>query len=305
MSTIEIGKIERLLKILIWLSSGRWCTMEQLCERLKLSERSVYRYVAAMRSAGLIIDMESNGYRIRKIEPRLKEISDLLHFSEEEAMILKEAIVAVDDTNELKANLIRKLYSIYDFDRVADTVVHTDRLPVIHNLLKAIREHRQIVIRDYHSSHGNLIRDRLVEPFDLTLNYSCVWAFDPESRKNKVFRTSRICTVDITDNFWQFSEFHEIEPNDVFRIYGKNKMLVKLRLTLTAYNLMIEEYPLSTTYIRKVSDQEYIFDGWVTSWQGIGRFVMGLSGDVEVIAPKVFRTLLAEKALVFTKKNSG
>ena len=305
MSPTEINKVERLLKLLIWLSSGRWYRLEELCERLQLSERSVYRYVAAIRGAGLIVEMENSGYRIRKIEPRIKELSDLLHFSEEEAMILKEAIHAVDNNNELKANLIRKLYSLYDFDRVANTVIHPDRLPVIHNLLKAIREKCQVVIRDYHSSHGNLIRDRLVEPFDLTVNYTCVWVFDPESRKNKVFRTSRIRSVDLTDNHWQFTEQHEIEPCDVFRIYGNKKLPVKLRLSLTAYNLLIEEFPLSVSFIRKVNDQEYLYDGWVTSWDGIGRFVMGLCGEVKVISPKTFRTFLWGKASGFINKGRG
>lgn len=305
MSSTEINKVERLLKLMLWLSSGRWYRREEIMERLQLTERSVYRYLAAMRGAGLIVEQGDSGYRIRKIEPRILELSDLLHFSEEEAMILKEAISAVDDTNELKANLIRKLYSLYDFDRVADTVVQPDRLPVIHNLLIAIREKRQVVIRDYHSSHGNLIRDRLIEPFDLAINYRIVWAFDPESRKNKVFRTSRIRTVDLTDKFWQYAEMHEIEPCDVFRVYGKQKFPVKLRLSLTAYNLMIEEFPLSGSFVTRVNDQEYLYDGWVTSWEGIGRFVMGLCGEVEVIAPKAFKTLLVAKANEFINKGKG
>ncbi len=280
-------------------SSGRWYQLKELGEKLGLSERSVYRYLAAMRKAGLIIDVQNGGYRIRKIEPRIRELSDLLHFSEEEAMILKEAIHAVDDNNELKSNLIRKLYSLYDFDRVADTVVLPDRLPVIKNLIKAIREKHQVIIRDYHSSHGNLIRDRLVEPFDLTINYSCTWAFDPESRKNKVFRTSRIRAVEVTDNLWQFADQHEKEPCDVFRNYGISKLPVKLQLTLTAYNLLIEEFPLSATFIRKVNDQQYLFDGWATSWEGIGRFVMGLCGEIKVVSPKVFKTFLLAKAEEF------
>jgi proteasome accessory factor C len=296
--------MERLLKLLICLSSGRWYRRGELMERLDITERSVYRYIAAMRGAGLIVDTGSEGYRIQKVGPRIKEISDLLHFSEEEAMILKEAISAVDDNNELKANLVRKLYALYNFDRVAETVIHPDRVPVIHNLIIAIREKRQVVIRDYHSSHGNLIRDRLAEPFDLTENYSCVWAFDPETRKNKVFRTSRIRAVDLTDNYWQYTELHEIEPCDVFRVYGRQKLPVKLRLSLTAYNLMIEEFPMSLQYIRKVNDQEYLFDGWVTTWDGIGRFVMGLCGEVDVISPKSFKMFLIEKATRFINKEN-
>ena len=303
MSATEIIKIERILKLLIWLSSGRYYSLDEIGHRLDLSHRSVYRYVAAIRSVGLIVETEDGGYRIRKIEGRIKELSDLLHFSEEEAHILKDAINAVDDNNELKANLIRKLYSLYDFNRVADTVVHPDRLPVIRNLMKAIRGERQVVIRDYHSSHGKLIRDRLVEPFDLTANYTSVWAFDPESRKNKVFRTSRIRSVDITDNGWQFAAEHKKEPCDVFRVYGTEKLPTKLRLSLTAYNLIIEEFPLSAPFIRKISDQEYLFEGWVTSWEGIGRFVMGLCSEVEVLSPKPFKIFLLNKAEAFVKKN--
>lgn len=38
-------------------------------------------------------------------------------------MILKSAIENIDDTNMLKQNLKRKLYSVYDNKTLADTVV--------------------------------------------------------------------------------------------------------------------------------------------------------------------------------------
>jgi len=104
MPSTEINKVERLLKLLIWLSSGRWYRLEELSERLQLSERSVYRYVAAMRSAGLIVALENGGYRIRKIEPRIKELSDLLYFSEEEAMKQQSQLPGTDENDSQRNN---------------------------------------------------------------------------------------------------------------------------------------------------------------------------------------------------------
>jgi len=296
------AKIERVLKIILMLAGGRSYSMEELIERTSLTNRTLYRYFESFRNAGLIVDHEGGRYRIRKIEPRLRELSDLLHFSEEEAAILKEAIHAVDDNNELKVNLIRKLYALYDFDRVVETVVHRDRLPVVRNLITAIREEKQVVIRAYHSSHGNIIRDRLVEPFDFNTNYISLWAFDPESRTSKVFKTARIRSVEITDNLCQYKSLYKKLPTDVFRMSGEEHISIRLKLSLPAYNLLLEEYPLAEDFIKKLSDTAYIFDGWVTGFEGVGRFVMGLCGEVEVVAPKTFRVFLLKKAEGFINK---
>ncbi|MBT3243898.1 MAG: WYL domain-containing protein [Bacteroidetes bacterium] len=296
------SSVNRQIKLLLILASAKWHSRSELTDRLQISERALYRYFRNLRECGVIIEQHDGRYRIVKIEKPIKDLSDLLHFSEEEAVVLKEAIHSVDDNNIIKTSLIRKLYALYDFDRVVETVIHRDQLPVIRNLVLAIREKKQIILRSYHSSHGNMIRDRMVEPFDLTTNYISVWAFDPESRTNKTFKTARIREVDVTDNNWQFVEKHEKVPIDAFRISGRDKILVKIKLSLRAYNLMLEEFPLAGTMIQKLDDTHYQFDGWVCSLEGIGRFVMGLCDEIEVVYPTELKSHIRKRIEVFDKR---
>ncbi|MEA1875525.1 MAG: WYL domain-containing transcriptional regulator [Bacteroidota bacterium] len=296
------SSVNRHVKLLLLLASAMWYSRSQLTERLHISERTFYRYLHNLRECGVVIEEQDGSYRTLKIERPIKDLADLLYFSEEEAVILKDAIHSVDDNNELKTSLIRKLYSLYDFERVVETVVHRDHLPVIQNLIRAIKEKKQVIIRSYHSSHGNLIRDRLAEPFDFTTNYVSVWAFDPESRSSKTFKTARIREVDVTDNSWQYAEHHEKLPIDAFRVSGREKIQVKMRLSLRAYNLIIEEFPMVCSMIHKLDDTHYQFDGWVYSLEGVGRFVMGLCDEIEIIYPAELKSLIKQKIEVFNKK---
>ena len=125
-----------------------------------------------------------------------------MHFTEEEAVILKSAIENIDDNNVLKQNLKRKLYSVYDNKTLADTVVRGKNAPNIRRLIEAIEEQRQAVLHGYQSPHGGEVRDRRVEPFAFTTNYVQVWCYDLESHSNKLFKTSRIGSVELSNAAW-------------------------------------------------------------------------------------------------------
>ena len=54
-------------------------------------------------------------------------------------------------------------------------------------------------------------------------------------------------------------------------------------MTLRAYLLLREEFPRSIPYLSKdEATGEYIFNGPVYSFDGIGRFVMGLVDEIEI-----------------------
>jgi predicted DNA-binding transcriptional regulator YafY len=43
------------------------------------------------------------------------------------------------------------------------------------------------------------------------------------------------------------------------------------------------------------NDNFWIFEGWVCSFDGIGRFAMGLCEDVEILYPQSLKDYLTEK----------
>ncbi|MBQ5903349.1 MAG: HTH domain-containing protein, partial [Alistipes sp.] len=161
-------KIERLLRLMKLLTANTTYTVDQLAERLDMSRRTIYRYIDTFRDAGFVIKKSGDCIRLDKASPHFKDISQLVHFTEEEAVILKSAIESIDDTNLLKQNLKKKLYAVYDNKTLADTVVKGKNAPNIRNLIEAIEEQQQVILKGYQSAHGSAVRDRRVEPFAFT-----------------------------------------------------------------------------------------------------------------------------------------
>ena len=229
-------KLERLLRLMKLLTANTTYNVDQLAERLQMSRRTVYRYIDTFREAGFVIKKSGDCIRLDKESPHFRDISQLVHFTEEEAVILKNAIENIDDTNMLKQNLKRKLYSVYDNKTLADTVVRGKNAPNIRTLIEAIDRQQQAVLHSYQSPHGGEVRDRRVEPFAFTTNYVQVWCYDPEAGACKLFKTSRIGSVELTGEAWKHEAEHREGFIDVFRMHGGARHRVQLELGLRFTN---------------------------------------------------------------------
>ncbi len=258
-------------------------TVDDMAERLDMSRRTIYRYIDTFREAGFVIKKSGNCIRLDKESPHFKDISQLVHFTEEEAVILKRAIESIDDTNLLKQNLKRKLYSVYDNKILADTIVRGSNAATVHALINAIEEQRQVILHAYRSSHGGAVRDRLVEPFAFTTNYVQVWCFDTESKSCKLFKLARIDSVEITNAEWQYQTQHEKSFIDIFRMNGNERLRVRLSLGILSRNLLLEEYPLAEQQLTPTEDGRWILDTEVANYAGVARFVVGLMDDIRII----------------------
>ena len=279
-------KIARMLRLMKMLTANTTYSVDALAERLDTSRRTIYRYIETFREAGFVIKKSGNYIRLDKESPHFKDISQLVHFTEEEAVILKRAIESIDDTNLLKQNLKRKLYTVYDNKVLADTIVRGSNTANVHSLIEAMEQKQQVILHDYRSSHGGVVRDRRVEPFAFTTNYVQVWCYEPESGLNKLFNTARIQSVEVLDTDWQFKELHHEGYIDIFRITGFEQKRVQMELGMMAHNLLIEEYPLATRDLKQIDDNHWLLDTMVCDYVGIGRFVMGLSEDIKILTPE-------------------
>ena len=276
-------KLERLLRLMKLLTANTTYNVDQLAERLDMSRRTVYRYIDTFREAGFVIKKSGDCIRLDKESPHFRDISQLVHFTEEEAVILRSAIENIDDTNLLKQNLKRKLYSVYDNRTLADTVVRGKNAPNIRRLIEAIEEQRQVVLHGYQSGHGGEVRDRRVEPFAFTTNYVQVWCFDTEDGANKLFKTARIGEVELTAQAWEHVSEHREGFIDAFRIHGEVRHRVRIEMGLLAYNLLCEEYPLAERDVRPLGHGRWMLDTEVASMAGVGRFVVGLLDDIRIV----------------------
>ncbi len=265
------------------LTANTTYTVDKLAERLCMSRRTVYRYIDTFREAGFVVKRSGDCIRLDKESPHFKDISQLVHFTEEEAAILKQAIESVDDNNLLKQNLKRKLYSIYDNRTLADTVVKGRLAGNVHTLIEAIEEQRQVVLHNYRSAHGGRVSDRRVEPFAFTTNYVQIWCYEPESNSCKSFKTARIGQVELLENRWEHLSEHRMEFTDIFRMNGKSRRMVSLELGLRACNLLMEEFPLAEKFIAPCGPDRWMLNVEVADYAGVGRFVIGLLDDIRIV----------------------
>lgn len=294
------AKFQKMLEVLLLLDCQYGRTITELSERFEISQRTVYRYLDTFKQVGFVIENTNGYFKIDKENTTVQEISHLLHFSEEEAFILSKAIHSIEDTDELKSKLVKKLYSLYDFDRVIHAISKKEESENIYTLLQAIKQQKQVVLQSYKSGNSKNIRDRIVEPIDFTINYTGVWCYDIEDGVNKVFKTSRIKQVQLLESFYNYKPKHKKGIIDIFRMQSFEPIAIILELSLVAYNLITEEYPLSEKYISKVTDNLYRLECEVGNLMGVGRFVLGLPGEIQIIASEALKQYVQERHQLFS-----
>lgn len=278
-------KLERLLHLMMLMSANTCYTIDELAERMETSSRSIYRYIDTFRAAGFTIYKEGPYVRMGKESPFFKDISQLIHFSKEEAYMLHQAIEAIDNNNQIKQNLKKKLASVYNSKIIAESVVKGQHADSIRRLIDAYEQKKQVILHNYSSAHGQTASDRLVEPFAFTTNYVEVWCYEPPSQRNKLFRISRIGSVEILNTNWNYETLHNEGFTDIFRMssFEGKKHPVTLQLNRRAYNILIEEYPLAERETQQISSDSWLLKTEVSNYIGITRFVLGLAADITII----------------------
>ena len=277
-------KLERMLRLMKLMTGNINYTVNDLAERLDTSYRSIYRYIETFKEAGFVVQKLDGGvYKLGKESRYFKEISQLVHFTDEEAHIVNQLIEALDDTNSLKQNLRKKLTTVYNCTSMASSIVRGKNASNVNRILDAIESRRQVLLVDYASSHTGVVRNRLVEPFGFTTNYVQAWCYEPESGMNKLFKISRIGSVETLDVEWQNETKHTEGYIDIFRMTGFDQRRVQLRLGMLARNLLIEEYPLAERDIKQIDSKYWLLDTQVCNYVGIGRFAVGLLDDIEIV----------------------
>ena len=293
--------INRLLTLLQLLGSNRHYSFSELAERCNVTERTIYRYIEKFESAGFVVrHTPDNQIYIETQKGTGKDIANLLYFSEEEAYMIQKALHGIDDNYVLKSQLMKKIYAVYDFNRVTGALFHPKQAEIIQNLYEAIKLKKQVILNGYKSANSDLMSDRLVEPFDFSINWITVWAFDLSDGVCKQFKTARIDSVTVTAHPYSFQDKHLKLETDVFRISGIADKEIELKLKLRAWSLLTEEYPMAVQFLTEINTNTALFKTKVCSFEGVGRFVLGLPGEIEVLGNRDFLDFLKKKTTFFS-----
>ena len=157
------------------------------------------------------------------------------------------------------------------------------------SLMDAIESKRQVILHGYSSSNSGEIKNRTVEPFAFAAGQKTIWCYEPSTKANKVFKIDRISNVQILADRWEYETHHRQGKMDVFRMTGDAPINIRLQLSLMAKNILIEEYPDAEKDLIPTDNSDvWMLDTVVYRMEGIGRFYMGLAGEIQIIdAPQL------------------
>ena len=302
-------KILRVLQLIALLKKNPPKQISALALLLDNTERTVYRYLDLIKELGF--NLQKDIYKRYFIEGD-SEIE--LTFTNEEAGLLKELILSTGKKNKLRDSLLKKIYQKSEIIFHGDNLLQAHIGKIIEQINFAIENGRQIILKNYHSVSSQNISNRKVEPIILSDNYDTLCAFELKDKQNKYFNLSRISEIEVLKTPLKYKAKHYIIPTDAFG-YAENKepkYEIDIRLSLRAYLLLKEEYPLTLPHIKpEPKKQTYVLKLTVNNPLPITRFVMGLLDEVEILGSFDFQehlllyvSNLLDKQAEYLKPNS-
>jgi len=299
---MELAKFDRQLQLMVALTQGTGLSVSQLAERTGLTRRTIYRYIEAFKEAGFIVEQHGTRYRLSHRSPFFKQITELIHFTDDEALTINGVLNSVHDNSPQVRHLREKLARLYDEKVLAEHGIDRHIARNLSLLYRAVSEERICVLHGYSSPHGRRTADRVVEPYMFLSANSEVRCYEPASGMNKTFKIGRAESVEILDLCWANKERHEPFHTDLFHFSGEKRFRVRLLLGRLSASLLTEEFPFSEREMTLHDDGRYLLDTQVCSYKGIGRFVMGLLDDIEIVDSPDFADYIRRRLQLFAER---
>lgn len=272
-------------------------SINELEEKLSVSYRTIYRDLDLLRNCGFIPEKIGNArYAIRGLDSETKKFEKNLQFTAEEAGVLANAVASIGESHPMRKAIMEKLVTFSGMEDVMKVVVKTEISRNTEHLSKAIREKKQVMLHNYRSASSQSVRTRRVEPYAFSSDGTSLKGFEVDTLQNKTYKIERIEEVIPMPEKWKHEKQHEKHrAEDIFGIDNGEVYHIKLRMTMRATQLMQEEFPLSRTHIVKEDYQHFVFEADVHSFLSIGRFILGLLDEIEVVQSKELKVYLNEK----------
>jgi len=285
----EYGTKARLLRIMCAIVERPYGYNKQhFADQYGVHEDTIKNDLDLYGHLGFELDRDSRHRLAFKANRSLKKMGELLYFSAEERALLYDAIHNLRATPERQAQLIQKLHSLYDYSRLGFSYLRKPHMTKVNVLEQARTEKRQVILEGYRSSNSSQVSDRLVEPFHVVPADDMLHAFEVNKQAIRHFRITRFVRVRLTDLPWQYESHHNIMKTDPFRIVTNHQVNVHLRLSVGAFNELIERYPLTRPHIEETDSPNFFdFQADVNSnFYGLTNFILGFYHlDIKVLAP--------------------
>ncbi len=299
-------KIDRLLKIVIYLLNHENVSARDLAERLHVSVRTIQRDMVSIAEAGIPVysnQGKGGGYSIL---PSYKVRNCNIH--QEEQQLIQQALesLATSYANETLAGLIEKYHALLDRDQEQSIffdfgiAMENQQVQKVNQMLKRAIETKALVDFFYRDAQGKETQ-RLVEPLAIQYKwyswYLFAWSVPQEAYRT--FKVARIRKPQITSE--KSDRKHPavkelMEQSD--RAYGETCITLEVAFDKKDTCLMEEYFPDSQ--IEEWSEEKSRI--WIQippgerSWKAL---LLSMGNRVEVISPEACRNELIETAQKF------
>ena len=268
--------------------------LQELSAILEISTKQVGRNIQRLEDKGYLIDKnQNNRYFIFGADSIRNRV-----LNEQEQDLVVRMLTIYSAFHPLYASIVMKLKS---------TNLNIPLPPQTKDILKsknyelinyALAHNVQIILRNYVSPNSpKSAKDRLVEPLLFREEHSHLIAYEISSRLEKTFKLERIGQVILTNENVSGRELKK-KFVDPFGFPGAKQMIVKLKLSLLAKEIMSENHPSSRPYII-YKDKDWFYHGPCCSFVAIGRFILGLPGEVTVLYSPTLKAYLLEQIKKF------
>jgi len=293
---IPQSKIRRVLRLISLLSDKPSRNAKELSRILETSPKTIYDYIKLLEDIGYGIDKDGNNAYFL-FEPRKTDPSSLL---EQELNLLNQLIDTIPTDNPLKESMRKKLYLCSELVPLAEELNDRHMARIVQRLATAIEDKKQVCLFRYQSATGARPTDRIVEPLFFQKNNSQLAAYDINKKEIRHFKIKRIEEVEILNTPCIYDR--ETFPTDIFGFTDKNSFLIKLQLSKRAYRLLIEEFPDAKPFItidHAPTEKPHRFVYEARSPIGIGRFILGLPGEILIEEPAELKNYIRKRVSEF------
>lgn len=287
-------KLQRELDLLLLMTENKNYTAAQLCDRVGISLRNLYYYFDFFRDAGFRLVKSGTYYRLDRHSPFFRKLHESIDFTEQEAVLLRRLISGTDDNNALAESIRHKLDKFYDLRILTDITANQQLSHNIDRLYEAIKFKQMVKICNYSSPHSQTVTDRIVEPFAFMNDNMDVRCYELSTGLNKTFKIARMGDVEIIDMLWSYEDRHRQMFTDAFMFCAEERHPVSMILGQLSANLLREEVPRAADCMTPHYERHFRLDLDVCSYIGIGRFVLGLYDDIEVLGNDEFKEYLRQ-----------
>ena len=266
-------------------------TKKVLALSLGITERQVERILDRLESMFYNVDKNMDGEYFIFGAEHLKN----RQFTESEREWMATLLKSFGRSHLLTSGILRKL-TLPDLplplkESLKDVVKNQN----IEILTYAIEHRLMVWLKPYHSPNNPMkpMTDRLVFPLEINTEHHQLIAYERASRKEKSFKIDRILRVELTNETFSVPARRR-QRMDAFGFRGNQLEIVILKMTPFAAQLFREEYPDHTACLSPAGEG-FECTLPIMNTQGIGRFVLGLPGEIFVLKGAKLKAYLHEK----------